>query len=104
MREMIKAAGNHFEYVIIDSPPMSLIADAEILAGLSDMSLLVVRYDRARIGAINNAIDTLTGCKADFYGCILNGVSSHSRRSGYGYGYYGYQASHYSAAAENTED
>ena len=97
MREMIKAAGNHFEYVIIDSPPMSLIADAEILAGLSDMSLLVVRYDRARIGAINNAIDTLTGCKADFYGCILNDVrtlpwqrSSVAGTSGYGrYGRYG---------------
>ena len=97
MRQLIEAAKSRFEYVIIDSPPIAVIADAEILAGLSDMSILVVRCDSTRAEAINKAIDTLSGCHAEFYGCILNDVrtlpgqrTSVAGNTGYGrYGRYG---------------
>ena len=94
MNRLIALVREYYDYVIIDSPPMSLMADAEVLANLSDMSLLVVEYDRALAEDLNDAIDSLRDCKAQFAGCILNEVRTMptARRviGGYGgYGHYG---------------
>ena len=80
-----------FDYVIIDTPPMGMFPDAEILADRVDASMLVVRQDYTAACDINDAIDTLRQYKAAFLGCILNDmlVSAH-RKYGYGGGRYGY--------------
>lgn len=80
-----------FDYVIIDTPPMGMFPDAEILADRVDASMLVVRQDYTAACDINDAIDTLRQCKASFMGCILNDMlmSAH-RKYGYGGGRYGY--------------
>ena len=96
MRNLIQAAKKRFDYIIIDTPPMALMADAEAIADMADMSILVIKQDTTRIPVINEAIDTLTNCSADFYGCILNnvrtlsGVFTQSNYGGYSrYGRYG---------------
>ena len=96
MRNLIQAAKKRFDYIIIDTPPMALMADAEAIADMADMSILVIKQDTTRISAINEAIDTLTNCSADFYGCILNNVMTlqgsltQSHYGGYShYGRYG---------------
>lgn len=91
MARLVAVARNHFDFVIIDSPPMSLMADAEVLADLSDMSLLVVKYDTVLAQDLNDAIDSLRDCHAQFAGCILNQVKTlpGARRTVGGYGGYG---------------
>lgn len=74
-----------FDYVIIDSPPMGMFTDAEILADFSDATVLVVRQDYTAACDINDAIDSLNSCKASFLGCVLNDMRI-SLRSQYGYG------------------
>jgi capsular exopolysaccharide synthesis family protein len=79
-----------FDYIIIDSPPMGMFPDAEVLADLADASMLVVRQDHTAACDINDGIDTLRQYKAAFIGCILNDmIGSSSRQYGYG-GKYGY--------------
>lgn len=91
MARLLEVARKAFDYVIIDSPPMSLMADAEVLADRSDMSILVVKYDLVPAPDLNDAIDALRDCKAQFAGCILNDVRTlpGERRSVVGYGGYG---------------
>lgn len=91
MARLIESARKHFDFIIIDSPPMSLMADAEVLANLADMSVLVVSYDGVLAENLNDAIDSLRDCKAEFAGCILNGVRTlpGERRTVGGYGGYG---------------
>ena len=91
MQRMLEEARERFEYIIIDTPPMSLMADAEVLAERADMSVLVVKYDLVSARDINDAIDSLRGCSASFAGCVLNGVRSMpgERRTVVGYGGYG---------------
>ena len=91
MSRLVSVVRNYYDFIIIDSPPMSLMADAEILADLSDMSLLVVKYDIVLAQDLNDAIDSLRDCHAKFAGCILNQVKTlpGSRRTIGGYGGYG---------------
>lgn len=91
MTRLVEAVKGFFDYVIIDSPPMSQMADAEVLADLSDMSVLVVSYDTVLAQDLNDAIDSLKDCRASFVGCILNQVRTlpGARRVVGGYGGYG---------------
>ena len=59
LRNLIKTLQNKADYIVIDSPPVSLMADAEILAEYSDVSLLVVRQGSASARYINDTIDIL---------------------------------------------
>ena len=91
MSRLIQVVRSHFDFIIIDSPPMSLMADAEVLADLADMSVLVVKYDTVLAQDLNDAIDALRDCRAQFAGCILNQVQTLPgyRRTIGGYGGYG---------------
>lgn len=92
-----------FDYVIIDSPPMGMFPDAEVLADLVDASMLVVRQDYTAACDINDAIDTLRKYKGAFIGCILNDMLG-SFRTQYGYGSkYGY-GSRYGYAGKYAYD
>ena len=74
-----------FDFVVVDSPPMGMFPDAEILADLVDASMLVVRQDYTAACDINDAIDSLNASKSTFMGCVLNDMLS-TLRSQYGYG------------------
>lgn len=87
-----------FDYVIIDTPPMSFSADVLTLARHADRSLLIIRTDRAFTADINDAVLKLASSGEKFGGCILNDVYSEfsffgqagTDESGYygsGYGY-----------------
>ncbi len=92
MTRLLDVARKAFDYIIIDSPPMSLMADAEVLADKSDLSILVIKYDTIPAEDLNDAIDSLKDCKAHFAGCILNDVRTlpGERRTVVGYGGYGH--------------
>lgn len=100
MRELIRAVRQMSDYVVIDSPPMALMADAEVLAEYADVSLLVVRQNVSLARQINDAIDTLEAGHTQLLGCIFNDVKtrifSGTKNWSYGYGYgYGYSYGKY---------
>lgn len=88
-----------FDYVILDTPPISYFADAEALAEKADASVLVVRRDHSPAPEINDAIDILRASGSRFLGCILNDMTvsvteGYGKAYGYGYGYH-YHYSYY---------
>ena len=91
MQRLIDEVRYQYDYVVIDTPPMSLMADAEVLANLSDLSALVVKYDLVSARDINDAIDALRVCRAEFAGCVLNQIRClpFERKAVIGYGGYG---------------
>ena len=91
MAKLLDVVKKYFDFIVVDSPPMSLMADAEVLADLCDMSVLVINYDTVLAQDLNDAIDSLRDCRASFAGCVLNMVHTlpGSRRVIGGYGGYG---------------
>lgn len=93
LRDTVMLARERFDYIVIDSPPLGYFSDSEVIADLSDASVLVVRQDAAAAPDINDAVDSLRACRAEFLGCVLNDMRclfrSGSSYGGYGYGAYG---------------
>lgn len=74
LKKLIAAAraDDDFDYILLDSPPMLLSADAEALAELCDLSVLVVRQDHTPAAVLNDCADLLTQAQSDFGGFVLN--------------------------------
>lgn len=79
-----------FDYVILDMPPMSVVADTEAVADLADASLLLIRQNTATASAVNRGIASLEKCRAKPLGCVLNDVRTTFLSSGQGYRYGSY--------------
>lgn len=85
MGDLIEQLAEQFDVVLIDTPPVGILADAVALAKFCDGTLLVVGYHKGRQQDIKDAVDSIkqTGCKV--LGAVLNGVqfSSMSNRHHY---------------------
>lgn len=95
MYTLLEWARENFDFVVVDLPPVSAASDAEAMTELSDACLLVVRQNAAVAPALNKAIASLDGHRAEMLGCVLNNVYATRLSSGgnygYGYGYGGYK-------------
>lgn len=85
------------DYVIIDTPPAGMLADASILTKYVDGAVFVVRQDMVRRDHVIETVQNLANTGITIAGCILNGVQTGitgygGRYGGYGrrYGYHGY--------------
>jgi capsular exopolysaccharide synthesis family protein len=75
-----------FDRVILDSPPVGLLADSRAIASRVEATLLVARAGRTRRRALAQALETLEGVGARVAGVVLNSVARSRVRYGYGYG------------------
>jgi capsular exopolysaccharide synthesis family protein len=63
-----------YDYILIDTPPLSVAADVTTFMQFADKSLVVVRTDYVYAADINDAILSLKEKTNTFAGCILNAV------------------------------
>lgn len=89
MEALLKAAGQHYDVVIMDGPPILGLADAMILTSLANITLLTVHANDTSTSTINNALKRLQETGAQVSGIILNQVKD-AERLGYGDDYYHY--------------
>ncbi len=82
--KLLKSLEKKYDRVIIDSPPVLLVTDAQILAAICRMTILVLRADKSTRPASQQARDSLIGVKANILGVVVNDVPREGR-----YGYYG---------------
>jgi exopolysaccharide transport family protein len=95
MREVIQALREHYDWVIIDAPPILAMADAQVLCPLVDGLVLVVGAEMSPRPAVQRAVEHIQGVGAKIIGVVLNKVDL--ERNSYYYGqYYGeYYRSYY---------
>jgi capsular exopolysaccharide synthesis family protein len=94
MGSLIKLVGEHVDHVIIDSPPISAVTDAVVLASQVDGVLLVLEAGKTRSGSALQAKEQLERVGANLVGVVLNKVPI--GRDGYYYSYhYSYYNSYY---------
>ncbi len=81
--QLLKAARQVFEYVIVDTPPLGVVVDAAVIGQYCDGALLVIENDNTSYRMCQKVVSQLekSGCK--ILGAVLNKVNMKSK------GYYG---------------
>lgn len=90
MSALMQELGKYFDLVIYDAPPITAVADPQILATKVDGVLLVTRYGFTKKEEIKQARLALENVNANILGYVMNGQPI-SDANGY-YAYYGYGA------------
>lgn len=87
MRELIDEMSKKYDYILVDTPPVNVVSDTNIVTSLLDGVLLLVRQNSSHRDAVKRAISNLalTGIKP--LGFVLNDVDLNSGKY-HQYGYY----------------
>ncbi|HBC29283.1 MAG TPA: chain-length determining protein [Prevotellaceae bacterium] len=77
----------HYDYVILDTPPVALVSDTLSIARVGDMTLMVCRADFSPKSNFKLINELKQGDKMPKISLVLNGVDLRKRKYGYYYGY-----------------
>ena len=72
MKQILEEAAEQFDWIVLDSPPLEAVSDANLLVSMVDAALLVVRVGLAPCKAVQSAVNTLG--RERVLGVVLNGV------------------------------
>ena len=87
-KSLLRSAGEIFDYVIIDTPPLGMVIDAAVIASQTDSSILVLGAGKVSYRVAQSVYKQLVKSGSRVIGAVLNNVSSKkSKYGGYGYGY-----------------
>ena len=74
--ELIAKLKNHYDLVVVDSPPMGAVTDATLIAERTDEVIYVCRFNHAGRKHIRLYVRALQNGKNEVLGVVLNGMST----------------------------
>lgn len=99
---LVDALADRYDRVFFDSPPVSAVADALVLATRADGVVLVVQAGHTTWHAALDARRRIEGVGGRLFGAVLNDVDLDNKRGGEGYRYYYYYHSGYGEEGKGT--
>lgn len=85
METLLEKLGERYDYIFIDTPPVTVVTEAAAMSKLANGVILVVRQNNTIFESVDRARESIGMANGKILGYILNDVSG----STYGYGSYG---------------
>ncbi|OLS38941.1 capsular biosynthesis protein [Alkalihalophilus pseudofirmus] len=86
MADLLEEAFQYYDYVLLDTPPTLAVTDAQILANLTDGSILVVSSGKTNRDGAKKAAEQLKQAQAKLIGAVLNDKKKDNTSYYYYYG------------------
>ena len=86
--ELIKFLKSKYEYIIIDTTPSGLVADAALMIKYSNINLLVCRNNFTRKDVFNDVLELLKTNRVDNFDVVFNDLNINKSRYGRYNNYY----------------
>ena len=105
LKQAIDTVREQYDYVLIDCPPIELVADTQIIEKLADRTVFVIRSGLLERSMLVELEKIYEEKKYKNMSLILNGTKGSGGRYGYRYGYhYGYGSGyHYGSDEKQVE-
>lgn len=89
MEQLMANLSERYDYILVDTPPITIVSDACIVASGMDGVLFVVRQDQSNRDAVSRGVNQLKIAGAKLLGFVLNGAKEQNG------GYYHYHGEKY---------
>ncbi len=86
MGDLLDRLRRHFDWILLDSPPLASVTDALLLARYCDLAVYVVQHNKIDKRAIKRSIVALQKATPNLIGVVMNALDTRAR--GYYYYYY----------------
>lgn len=84
--KVLEILRSDYDFILVDSPPLLVVADGAVCASCADGVVLTVRSGRSTLGTCGRALELLDSVGAHTAGAVINGIRSRElRRSQYRY-------------------
>lgn len=97
MKELVQVLSDHYDIVLIDTPPVNVVTDAAVLSTLVDGVILAIASGKTEIESGKRALKSLEAVNANVLGAVMTMVPVTKK------GYYSYQYYSYEEGAENKK-
>ncbi len=94
---LLAEARKHFDYIIIDAPPLGIFTDANLLINRADGALLIVRSGQTRYAVVDRLLEQLP--RERMLGVVVNRAETQPGETAYYY-----SQKHYHELAEADEE
>lgn len=89
--DMMSSLRKEYDYILLDCPPVDIVADSSIITAVSDLTVFVLRADMIDKKQLPLVESLYKSGKYSHMALILNGVDMHYNMYGYGHrGRFGY--------------
>ena len=80
---LIERLKSDFDYIIMDTAPVGMVTDTQIIGRLADVSLYICRSEYTA----KSDFEFVNEAQLPNMSVVINGIDLNSKKSGYGYGY-----------------
>jgi Mrp family chromosome partitioning ATPase len=88
LKAFFDALKTHYDYVIVDTPPIQPVSDTLFISQATDHNMLIVRSNVSKLIGVKSVIKKLNNVQVKVDGLIFNDLDT-SKASYYGYYQYG---------------
>ena len=85
MKRFVEECAKRYDYVIIDTPPINTVADAQIISTFVDGVVLVAKSGNTTSDELNTAIEAVSRAGGNLCGVLLNDLNMKSVKYSYKY-------------------
>lgn len=85
MKKFIDRLGEDYEYILVDTPPVTPVTDATVMSTYIDGVILVCSAGRTEIDSLRKTVEALRKVESNIIGVILNKTPSKGKKSYYYY-------------------
>ena len=104
MTKMLSEFESEYDYIIIDTPPVNVVADALAIVNRVDGVAFVIAQGKSTYPDVSRAIESLRFANANIIGAVMNRVNSGKKSKNTGsYGTYSYKYKYKSIPVVNND-
>jgi len=77
MKELLKTLTSHFDYIILDTPPVIPVTDPSVIGSQLDGMIVVIQAGRTQRNVVKHAKNLLTQARVNLLGYVMTNVEFH---------------------------
>ncbi len=85
-KQGLSQASEVYDMIIVDTPPLLAVTDAQILANLLDGVIIVARSNQTEVDQLKESVELIKKVQGNLLGTVLNDVEKSAKEDYYYYG------------------